>query len=613
MNKIHNVDLSELTEEERKAVLEILGEISENNNSEKYNELLQADYEEIPVDIETFLKDRQYMGNSWHLPDGTFKLYPFWLEKLKQLFPNNIDTKVNNFIESGARGLGKSDIAVAIMQYLMYRAMCLKNPLAYYGLRPSEKICFAFMNITEYLARDIGISKFQTSIQMSPWFMERGTISGTKELIWNPPNYINIIIGSQPRHVIGQACLSGDTEIYTSGGVCKISSLVDKNIKVISYDNNGNLTISDECTIKPTKKSKEEYKIELEDGTIISCTPDHKFLLKDGTYKEAQYLLEEDELFDISPYGYIYKTTNIKNGKIYIGQHHADEFNYNYLGSGFLLKKSILKYGKDAFRVELLEWCISKKHLDEREIHYINKYNSKNTDIGYNIACGGQGGNLGPEVNKKISESLKGIPCSEEKRCNISKSLIGKKRNPEVVKRTSEKLKGQKRTNEQRKRYKEAALKRDYTNIVSGIKGKVAITDGYITKFIASEMPLPIGFKYGNSNAGIKHNMSRYYSNAEARLKNSKSKSGKNNSMFNHGERISGGKNGKATVRYFYKDNVFECRKDLIAFLENTGISISKYVIRSYVNGNCSKKNKLKYLDILEKLSWRNKDEDKVN
>ena len=206
---INGVDLSTLSEEERKAVLEILEEVSQGKSSKKYNDLIYADYAEVPVDIETFLKDRRYMGNSWHTPEGTFKLYPFWLEKLKQLFPNNIDTAVNNFIESGARGLGKSDIAVAIGQYLMHRVMCLKNPLAYFGLRPSEKICFAFMNITEYLAMDIGISKFQNSIQMSPWFMDRGTLSGTKEVIWNPPKYIDIIIGSQPRHVIGQPILFG--------------------------------------------------------------------------------------------------------------------------------------------------------------------------------------------------------------------------------------------------------------------------------------------------------------------------------------------------------------------------------------------------------------------
>lgn len=34
-------------------------------------------------------------------------------------------------------------------------------------------------------------------------------------------------------------------------------------------------------------------------------------------------------------YGYIYKTTNLINGKIYIGQHKANKFlGQSYLGSG---------------------------------------------------------------------------------------------------------------------------------------------------------------------------------------------------------------------------------------------------------------------------------------
>lgn len=60
------------------------------------------------------------------------------------------------------------------------------------------------MNITKILAEEIGIAKFQATVQMSPWFMERGTLTGTSTIVWNPPDYINIIIGSQASHVIGQ-------------------------------------------------------------------------------------------------------------------------------------------------------------------------------------------------------------------------------------------------------------------------------------------------------------------------------------------------------------------------------------------------------------------------
>lgn len=91
-------------------------------------------------------------------------------------------------------------------------------------------------------------------------------------------------------------------------------------------------------------------------------------------------------------YGYIYKTTNCINGKIYIGQKKSNVFlNNKYLGSGVKLKSAIKHYGKQNFNVELLEECCSKKQLDEREIYYIDKYNCRVPEIGYNITVGGDG------------------------------------------------------------------------------------------------------------------------------------------------------------------------------------------------------------------------------
>lgn len=196
-------EIKNLSERERQEVEKILKEYSKEGKSETYNALIWDDYEEIPVDIETFLDDPNYLGNAWHDSEGKSKLYPFWREKLKELLPNNTDTAVNNFIESGARGLGKSEIAVAIACYLMYRIMCLKDPIEYFHLKPTEKICFAFMNIKLALAEEIGISKFQNTVKMSPWFMSKGTLTGRTKKLWVPPDYIQIIIGSQADDLIG--------------------------------------------------------------------------------------------------------------------------------------------------------------------------------------------------------------------------------------------------------------------------------------------------------------------------------------------------------------------------------------------------------------------------
>lgn len=204
---IDNNILDKLSPKEREATLKILEEMSKKGSSKTLDSIKYADYKEIPVDIETFLTDDNYLGIPWKDANGKSKVFPFWMDTLKQLFPNNTDTCVNTFILSGARGLGKSEVAVgAVCTYLMYRVMCLKNPLEFYHLKPTEKIVFAFMNIKLALAEEIAVSKFQKTIQLSPWFMSKGTMTRKDNRpYWNPPEPISMVVGSQSDDIIGQA------------------------------------------------------------------------------------------------------------------------------------------------------------------------------------------------------------------------------------------------------------------------------------------------------------------------------------------------------------------------------------------------------------------------
>lgn len=205
-NELEYPELNNLSEKERAEVLSILRDISKDGRSKKLDDIKYADYNEIPVDIETFLTDDNYLGKAWKTSDGKSKIYPFWMGVLKDLFPTNTDTAYNTLLESGARGLGKSEIACgAVCPYLMYRVMCLKNPLEFYRIKLTEKIAFAFMNIKLELSEAIAVDKFQKTIQMSPWFMSRGMMTKrNNKPYWNPPDPIEIIIGSQSDDVIGR-------------------------------------------------------------------------------------------------------------------------------------------------------------------------------------------------------------------------------------------------------------------------------------------------------------------------------------------------------------------------------------------------------------------------
>lgn len=132
-------------------------------------------------------------------------------------------------------------------------------------------------------------------------------------------------------------------------------------------------------------------------------------------------------------YGYIYLTTNLVNGKKYIGQHTAKDFSSDYYGSGILLKKAIKKYGKNNFKVELLipingvnTICESKEELNNAEIYYINLFNCISDDQYYNVASGGEGGNQGPLCNARIKEACKGVNTWSKGRIKIHKGNIEK-------------------------------------------------------------------------------------------------------------------------------------------------------------------------------------------
>lgn len=85
---------------------------------------------------------------------------------------------------------------------------------------------------------------------------------------------------------------------------------------------------------------------------------------------------------------YIYKTTNLVNGRIYIGQHAGKK--KNYLGSGVILTRAIKKYGKDKFKTEIIEECSTLEELAEREKYWIKYFGSRDRNIGYNITLGGE-------------------------------------------------------------------------------------------------------------------------------------------------------------------------------------------------------------------------------
>lgn len=132
----------------------------------------------------------------------------------------------------------------------------------------------------------------------------------------------------------------------------------------------------------------------------------------------------------------IYKITNLINNKIYIGKDTTSD--PNYFGSGLLINRAFEKYGKQNFIKEIIDETNDYEELSEKEIYWIEKYNSTDRKLGYNISKGGDGGDVfrnhpdldlirqkisknSPKKGKTYEESF-GEEKAKEYKLNLSKS-----------------------------------------------------------------------------------------------------------------------------------------------------------------------------------------------
>ena len=114
------------------------------------------------------------------------------------------------------------------------------------------------------------------------------------------------------------------------------------------------------------------------------------------------------------PYGFIYITTNLINGKRYLG---LKRFNgkhpwIDYLGSGVLLKDDIEKIGKENFSRNIIAVCYSEEELNKAEYDLSVFFDVVESQHWYNIVYGGgstSGYHHSEETKIKIRESKQGM------------------------------------------------------------------------------------------------------------------------------------------------------------------------------------------------------------
>lgn len=171
---------------------------------------------------------------------------------------------------------------------------------------------------------------------------------------------------------------------------------------------------------------------------------------------------------------YIYKITNTKNGKIYIGKSKNVDSRwrqhvYDSRSKPTYFGRAICKYGEDAFEKEIIDSHESEEVAYTLEKYWIDKLGSTKNDIGYNLAEGGRGGFCGIIPSE----------AARKKRSEISK-LIARKPH----------------TEQEKQKIKEARKKQKYKRLNTDLKNQILgmyRTNNYTKQQVADRLGIGLG------------------------------------------------------------------------------------------------------------------------
>lgn len=133
-----------------------------------------------------------------------------------------------------------------------------------------------------------------------------GSVVATKDAVI--PATVGVDIG----------CFTGDTLVpLLDGKSYSLKELAknDKEIIVYACTESGKV-VAAKATAKKIRTNAELVKIVLDNGTEIRCTPDHKFMLRDGSFAEAKDLKSGESLMPL------YRETD-KDGYVLVQQNYS--------------------------------------------------------------------------------------------------------------------------------------------------------------------------------------------------------------------------------------------------------------------------------------------------
>ena len=137
------------------------------------------EFEERPVDLQTFVTSPEYLGLpplselQYTLIEKSSQIYKE--STLKKLFGDTEGERIykqtcTEVIAQLGKGSGKDYSSTIAVAYIVYLLLCLKDPATYYGKPPGDSIDILNIAINSQQANNVFFKGFKTRIDRSPWF-----------------------------------------------------------------------------------------------------------------------------------------------------------------------------------------------------------------------------------------------------------------------------------------------------------------------------------------------------------------------------------------------------------------------------------------------------------
>lgn len=195
-------------------------QLLEHNNPYYFHTIARLN--QMPVTIDEFIQSPEFLGDQ-------VSCWPALLKDLEEMNPDILagEPQINEYLDAGATGTGKSFKATVTQAYQLYWLTCLRQPHTLWGIRKTDPIIFMFQSVSERITKRVLYEPFRAMFTAMPYAQRWIQYDKHKESELILDGGIQVVPAlAVVQSMVGQAIISGILDEVNFMNVVEHSSTV---------------------------------------------------------------------------------------------------------------------------------------------------------------------------------------------------------------------------------------------------------------------------------------------------------------------------------------------------------------------------------------------------